>query len=378
MKKNNSLTPILGTFIISAALIGYLALGGMLTGHAVYRAVFDTPEGYGCSSWIALGGLATAHNKPILHKNRDENAFKLNNQIVQEVNGLDHDGEFTYLAVTNNSSNSSGLKVYAGVNENGVAVASNFVAGTSWSGVYTGPTASREILENSHTVEAAYDWILANRMKFQNGNIFLIAGLDDHGNQKGYVVEVKQSYNWLGFPNGIRITSRIQSQVLPGTPANDASPYETAIEIPAGVRFRSNHYKMFGNVWWAGAKSPNSVGRYNHMLSQLTSNETGFYGEIDVHDSNELSSSHDSPTSPAICRHSATGVRTLAGVTIEIDPDEPINSDLYFAHGYPCENPYLSFSFSEATDQKLDPSISDTTPTGKFQFERSGSMPVGR
>jgi len=29
-------------------------------------------------------------------------------------------------------------------------------------------------------------------------------------------------------------------------------------------------------------------------------------------------------------------------------------------------------------DQKLDPSISDTTPTGKFQFERSGSMPVGR
>lgn len=354
MPKTRFISPILTAFIIPSVMIVYLIFNGTLTFHAAYQALFKTPEGYGCSSWIALGDLATANNKPILHKNRDESDLNLENMIVQEVNGSDHDGQFTYLAVTNKSSNANSLHVYGGVNENGVAVAGNFVAGTLWSGAYTGPIACREILENSQTVESAYEWIRANQMNFNNGNIIFIAGLDDRGHQKGYVVEVKQRYNWLGLPSGIRITSKIQSQVLPDTSSNDLSQYEAGIEIPAGVRFRANHYKMFGNVWWAGAESPDSIGRYNNMLQKLTNSATGYYGKIDVANSNELSRSHESssshPVISPLCKHNASGVRTLAGITIEIDPDEPINSDLYFAHGYPGENQYVHFSFRDATD----------------------------
>ncbi|MBI9091666.1 MAG: hypothetical protein JEZ12_20850 [Desulfobacterium sp.] len=300
----------------------------------------------GCSSWVAVGDNALDGDRTILHKNRDEDAAKLSEMRIRCVDNSQHDGQYTYLAVTDNKSENS-LHVFGGVNEMGLAVSNNFVMGTVWTGPYIGPEASRELLENAADAEEAYDWIATNpSSKFTNGNIIFVADKD-----KAYVVEVKQRYNFLGLPNGIRVTSRSQSLVNGIDPMQDVSQYDDEpVIIPAGVRFRSNHYKMLGNLWIFNAESDDSVGRYNTMGNILTQapHEAyyGIYGGIDIFNSNDASKSHDQDPGVdyPICKHAATGIRTLAGITIEIDPDTPLNSDLYCAFGNPCSAPYVKYA----------------------------------
>ncbi|MCP4115995.1 MAG: hypothetical protein GY737_11435 [Desulfobacteraceae bacterium] len=300
----------------------------------------------GCSSWVTVGGNALYGDRTILHKNRDEDAAKLSEMRIRCVDNSQHDGQYTYLAVTDNKSENS-LHVFGGVNEMGLAVSNNFVMGTVWTGPYIGPEATRELLENAADAEEAYEWIAANpSSKFTNGNIIFVADKD-----KAYVVEVKQRYNFLGLPNGIKVTSRSQSLVNGIDQMQDVSQYDDEpVIIPAGVRFRSNHYKMFGNLWIFNADSDDSVGRYNTMGNILTRTPQealyGIYGEIDIFNSNDASKSHaqDPGVDYPICKHAATGIRTLAGITIEIDPDTPLNSDLYCAFGNPCSAPYIKYS----------------------------------
>ncbi len=153
---------------------------------AAFSVFLRISVGFGaeeCTSWVISGdALMSGDHKTILHKNRDKERAK---QVVVRAPRLPYESNsrdpevdthlYSYLAIV--SRGDSGM-VAAGINEHGLAVANNYVAGifvpSIWA--YGTLTLNRLILEYCKTVEEAYlfiEQICADNMILNGGALFL-------------------------------------------------------------------------------------------------------------------------------------------------------------------------------------------------------------
>lgn len=260
-----------------------------------------------CTSWIAMGdSLSGTHT--ILHKNRDMSDE--GNMMFREV----HTGLYKYIAVADTKTDLDKLLVWSGVNENGLAAASNLGNGINLWGTIGGPSTCREVLENCDSVECAYDWVADHKSQFFYENILFFADT-----QKAAIVEVRVANALYGT---VEITSEAESIFYPD---------DITVTGKAGLNFRSNHFQILSNSW---GYSTNSELRYERLMDLLASD---YYGDIDVAVSQYISRlpDEDEDTENAICRDS-----TLGRMTYEINPSNPLQSILYYGDGYPCNEVY--------------------------------------
>ncbi|MCP4680234.1 MAG: hypothetical protein GY854_33030 [Deltaproteobacteria bacterium] len=267
-----------------------------------------------CTSWVISGDwMAGEYNKTILHKNRDKERAR---QVViraprlpYESNSRDpeiDDHLYAYLAIVSNGDSN---QVAAGINEHGLAVANNYIAGIFVPSLWAHGTLTlnRMILEYCKTVEEAYlfiDQICQDNMIMTGGALFLA---DPH--QAAVIEHFGKNY-----------TSHEQSIVVDG------------------ARARSNDF----TVLQGGLGGGDDVRlRYEHAVEFLDERE----GDLRATDCFELSRQHHvlpsgkaSLNDGSICNYPKNGSNsgsTLFGATFVIDRQDPALSCMWVALGTP-------------------------------------------
>ena len=285
----------------------------------LYPRIKESREG--CTSWIAINGALEGDNN-ILHKTRD--MTDTDPMVAREIsNGL-----YKYLGFASSEEDPDDVKVWGGINETGLSVASNYIGWVNFYGKYGGPSVCREILEHCGSVEEAYGWLAANKNSISSGNIIFLAD-----NEIGAIVEVKVYFS------SASITS-FDDSVIDGTTAT--------VTGKPDINFRSNHYKILNN-YTAINPGTSSYDRYERLIKLLThtpdDTASGYYGSVNVENCQAISLLHndsDPETENAICRESTKG-----RMTFEIDEENPLNSVLWYGDEYPCTPGYKRYSFSE-------------------------------
>lgn len=305
-----------------------------------YAAFFARTDG--CSSWIAFGpAVENGETEILMHKNRDmlpvlKNGEFDNDMVFHEIeNGL-----YRYMAsgadvsydedVSNSNVNREiwdSLNIWTGVNEKGLAVCSNFVAGTIWWGPYKGPDACREILENCASVEEAGDWLQQNKLRFASGALIFVSDL-----KGGAIFEVSQQYNFWEWPCGIKISDDASAEIDPSK----------------GIGFGTNHYEFFENsIFEPQILTTDSLGRYEFLRRSISYDAGTYYGEITADICNLLSSKY--PINRKLWFYNNFLFnRTLGATTVKVVKDNPLESILYFADGYPTTDDDTYVTLHEA------------------------------
>jgi hypothetical protein len=268
---------------------------------------FFTVEHEGCTSWAAIGNALDPDirgRKVILHKNRD-GADTLTMSIREIKNGT-----CKYLAIAGHEKDSAhptddNILVYAGVNEAGLAAASNYVGGFNVFGTMGGADFCREILENCRSVDAAYRYITSRKLKFRNGNLIFLADP-----ARVAVVEVKTWFLWF-----VMVSSKARSIV------------DGSAEKP-NVVYRSNHYINLPNCIFIPLPD-DTIARYNRLTGFMNSTNGSLYGAINVEQSRAVSRLEKKSGNDAFCKSG-----TLARMTIEIDTANPLESIIWYGPGY--------------------------------------------
>jgi hypothetical protein len=285
-------------------------------------------EREGCTSWAAIGTAldpAIRDTTVLLHKNRD-----MSDVHTMEVTQFDY-GTYRYLAVAGCKKSSPApaedkMLVWAGVNERGLAAASNYVGGVNLFGTMGGASFCREILENCSSVDEAYDFIAAKKSKFYSGNLMFLADPN-----KIAVVEAKV---WL--LGTVKISARSDA-VVEG--ASDRPP----------VVYRTNHYCNLTN-YVPIPSTDDTIARYNRLAGLMNSSDGALYGTLNRDLCRMVSRLENGSGKDGFCKTS-----TLARITLEIDKQSPSKSKIWYGPGYNDSLPdgghcsdeaMLSYSFS--------------------------------
>ena len=297
----------------------------------LYPRIKESREG--CTSWIAIKAInvnngALEGDNNILHKTRD--MTDVAPMVKREIsNGL-----YKYMGYASSDEDLDDVKVWGGINEAGLAVASNYIGWVNFYGKYGGPSVCREILEHCASVEDAYDWLAINKNSINSGNIIFLAD-----SEIGAIVEVKVNFS------SAEITS-LEESVFPRKDEN-GEPVLTVTGKP-DINFRSNHYKILSNYSQINSGT-SSYERYERLINLLThipedTTVPGYYGIVNITNcqaisalENEIIPETEEEIENAICRESTKG-----RMTFEINKNDPLKSTLSYGGGYRDGDEYIN------------------------------------
>lgn len=253
----------------------------------------------GCTTWAATGP-ATADGRPILAKNRD---YRLEHLPLQVVVRAEPAQGYHYIFVT--SAGSPGVFV-AGFNEAGLVVADSHVStGDIGPGLPT-YALSMHLLEAHHSVRSALDYLCTTPRLGRNNLLLADAGGD---------VAL--------FEIGHR--------------------HSAVVEAAAGLLVSTNHYlspamKPYFVDTDPPARRGNTFERYQIAKGRLNS----AYGRIDLTLAKQLMAAHADRLGSLCCHPSPVSETATIAAIIFL----PVQRQMHFCHGQPCQGEYHTFTFT--------------------------------
>jgi isopenicillin-N N-acyltransferase-like protein len=265
--------------------------------HAAHDREAGASEG--CTTWAATGS-ATVHSYPILVKNRDYNLEHLPLQVVVQA---EPEVGYRYTYVT--SAGSPGVFV-AGFNEAGLAVADTHVSSTDVGPGLPTYALSMHVLEEHRTVRSALTYLQATPRLGRN-NLLLADATGDIA-----LFEIGHHHS-------------------------------AVLEAEAGLLVNTNHYRSPVMRDYFVETEPQSLqGNTFQRYQKVKDTLTEAYGRIDVTVAKQLMATHAGSLA-SICRHPLPGSETS---TISAMLLLPVQRQMLFCHGQPCQGSYCVFDYS--------------------------------
>jgi len=251
----------------------------------------------GCTTWAAAGS-ATADGQPMLVKNRDYLPEHLPLQVVVRATP---EAGYRYLYVS--SAGSPGV-FCAGINQAGLAVADTHVYSADLGPGLPSYALMMQLLEAHDSVPSALDYLRATPRLGRN-NLILADGqgrlaVFESGNRR---------YGLFESSDGVLVNTNhfVSAEMRP-----------CFVEIdPPDARGRS-------------------FGRYEKAMAEL---EAAF-GQVDVAFAQRLMASHDGSLASLCCHPEANSFASTISASILL----PVQRQMLFCHGQPCQGYYDEFS----------------------------------
>lgn len=254
----------------------------------------------GCTAWAA-SGIATRNSQPILVKNRDYRQDHLDLQIL--VRATPATG-YRYLSV---SSAGSPAVFSSGINEAGLAVVDTHVPSRDLGPGLPRYALMRELMEQHATVPTALEY-LKSAPRTGDGNLVL----------------TDASGNLAAFEVGHRACG--------------------IVEAPAGWVVATNHFvtpEMEAYYVPEGQRHLRGSSRRRRAVVEEALQAAR--GQIDVAWARQLMARHGGPLD-ALCRHKNL---ERGRATISTSIFLPVDRQLLFCHGQPCQAEYHAFRISQ-------------------------------
>jgi hypothetical protein len=267
----------------------------------------------GCTTAIAAG-TAAAGGDTVFYKQSDKKGadeFEGENyhehQQINVVRIENPAGRNKVIGVT--AAGSQAVKM--GVNDKGVAIGSNI---------------SRTVTFDEAGKDSK-DWAAASRGEYMRQGLL-------HGDTANEVAEHITPLLFedpMSSPGNIDVADHERAIILEGEFTHLASEW-----VDDDVVGRANKFQVLEDLARSEEEIPSSYRRYERVMETLEANE----GDVTVGDMRDLSVDHtNGPGLQSICRHQEdhyTDETSLSALIVDIDGEDPRNTDVYVALGKPC------------------------------------------
>ncbi|WP_435348607.1 C45 family autoproteolytic acyltransferase/hydolase [Haloarchaeobius sp. HRN-SO-5] len=267
----------------------------------------------GCTTAIAAGDAAAAGDTVFFKQSDKKGADEFEgddyheHQQINVVRIEDPDDRNKVIAIT--AAGSSAVKM--GLNDQGVAIGSNI---------------SRTVTFDEEGTDSK-DWAAASRGEYMRQGIL-------HGDTADEVAEHITPMLFadpMSSPGNIDIADHERAIVLEGEFTHLASEW-----VENEVIGRANKFQVLSDLARSEDEIPSSYARYGRVMEVLEENA----GDVTVETMRDLSVDHENgPGLNSICRHEEHGYTdetSLSAIIVDIDGDDPEESDVYMALGKPC------------------------------------------